>query len=106
MTREIVRWAIVDEGEEILGATYDSERDALTSLEYVKGCTLVKLTGTLPEPKKPRLLAPALLNDVGLPELSCCLYASEKEAREEIGTSFISWPAVPNAEGFYSLEAK
>jgi hypothetical protein len=58
------------------------------------------------EPKKPRLLAHALLNDIGHVELSCCLYASEKEARDVIGDSFISWPAVANAEGFYSVEEK
>ena len=51
---EIVRYAIVDDGEEILGATYDSERDAITSLEYSKGCKIVKLVGTMPEKKKLR----------------------------------------------------
>jgi hypothetical protein len=56
-----------------------------------------------PEPKKPKLLAPALLSDIGHVEMSCYLYASEQEARDTLGDSFISWPAIPNKDGMYEV---
>jgi hypothetical protein len=55
------------------------------------------------EPKPPKLLAPALLSDIGHVEMSCYLYASEQEARDTLGDSFISWPAIPNKDGMYEV---
>jgi hypothetical protein len=60
------------------------------------------------EPKKPRLLAPAFVKweKSDHPELTAELYESEEIARKEVGKFFLSWPAVANAEGFYSVEGK
>ena len=60
----------------------------------------------VPEPKKPKLMAPALMGMGVSVGVSVSLFSSEKEAREELGNSFLSWPAVANAEGFYSLEGE
>jgi hypothetical protein len=59
----------------------------------------------MPEPKKPRRLAPALAkwHEKTRIELTLTLYESEEAARKDIGKCFISWPAVANAEGFYSV---
>jgi hypothetical protein len=70
----------------------------------ITGGTVVKLTGELP--KKPKLLAPALINVCGSLGVSSTLYSSEEEAREELHDMVVAWPAVPNADGFYSVEAK
>jgi hypothetical protein len=56
------------------------------------------------ETKKPRLLAPALVCYCGQFQVSSNLYSSEMQARNELREMFIAWPAVANAEGFYSVE--
>jgi hypothetical protein len=103
--KEIVRWAIITPLGDCV-ATYDSEDAALNSGYYLDLVKIVKLTGTLPEQKKPRLLAPAFVKweKSDHPELTAELYESEEVARKEFGKHFISWPAVANAEGFYSVE--
>jgi hypothetical protein len=58
------------------------------------------------EPKKPRLLAHAIRKQCGMYSLSTNMYDSEDSARKVLLGTFHSWPAVPNAEGFYSLEGK
>ena len=101
--KEIVQYAFVDKNGIVL-TTMSNRDSALCSLYYIEGRTIVKLTGQMPEPKKPRMLAPALLVNAFRVELSKCLYASEEEAIDAIGKDlFHSWPAVPNADGFYSL---
>jgi hypothetical protein len=58
----------------------------------------------VPEPKKPKLLAPCLCKSVGNIWISNKIYESKEAAINDIGTTyFISWPAVPNAEGFYTV---
>ncbi len=57
------------------------------------------------EPKKPRLLAPALFRELGRTMIIVTqeLYATEQEAKDDAAGSssliFISWPAVANASG-------
>jgi hypothetical protein len=60
----------------------------------------------IPEKKEPKLMAPAIICEIGSKycKLSGCLFESEAEAKECYGNTFISWPAVPNAEGFYAVE--
>jgi len=68
------------------------------------GGTLVKLTGEEP-PKNPRLLAPCLYQtNAGDVMLSGPLYESEAEARNMLGHNFVSWPAIPDKNGFYTVE--
>ena len=51
--KEFALYAIVTpEGE--CPASYASEKAALCSKHYTDGCTIVKLTGQMPEPKKLR----------------------------------------------------
>ena len=109
MTKEIVRWAIVDENG-IVMACSASEDDAVYSRQHRAGCTIVKLVGTLPEPpKKPRRLAPALLRRLGGKRIFVTeeLYTTEQEAQDDAagspGLVFIAWPAVPNKDGFYEV---
>ena len=56
------------------------------------------------EPKKPRLLAPAIYKAVGRILISCKIFESEEAAREDLGSSFISWPAVANKDGYFEVE--
>lgn len=59
------------------------------------------------EPKPPMLLAPAIIKGRDTPpELSLYLFESEDSARSNLGANFYSWPAVPNKDGYYSVEEK
>ena len=64
------------------------------------------------EPKPPKLLAPALLRRLGSIRIFVTeeLYASKEDAIEHAmewaEVKFISWPAIPNKDGFYSVEEK
>jgi hypothetical protein len=53
---EIVRYAIVGETGIVLACS-SCEEAVLTSLYFKKGCTIVKLVGTMPEPKKMKKVA-------------------------------------------------
>jgi hypothetical protein len=55
------------------------------------------------EPKKPKLLAPALVCYCGKFQVSSNLYSSEMQARNELRELFRAWPAVPNKDGFYEV---
>jgi hypothetical protein len=100
---EIVRYAICNEDGEVYGS-YEVENNAVCSPSFKKGCTIVKMVGQLPEQKKPKLMAPCLCkSSLGRIMLSERLFESEAEAKDII-VGFISWPAVANAEGFYSVE--
>ena len=101
--KEIVKYAVVTPKGDCV-AIFDGEDEVRASGYYLDTVTIVKLTGQMPEPpKKPRLMAPALLSDIGHVEMSCYLYASEQEARDTLGDSFISWPAIPNKDGMYEV---
>ena len=52
MTREIVRWAVVDDDDGTVYNSFSHEKDAVTSIYNSTGRTIVKLTGQMPEPKK------------------------------------------------------
>jgi hypothetical protein len=67
------------------------------------GGTVVKLMGQMPEPKKPKMMAPALAYFCGQHQVSSNLYSSEMQARNELRELFVSWPAVPNKDGFYEV---
>jgi hypothetical protein len=58
------------------------------------------------EPKPPKLLAPAIIKVCGSVGLSSTLYSSEEEAREELHGMVVSWPAIPNKDGYYSVGGK
>ncbi len=53
---EIVRYAIVGEDKEIK-AWCHHECDALVNSAFTKGCTIVKMVGEMPEPKKMKKVA-------------------------------------------------
>jgi hypothetical protein len=55
------------------------------------------------EPKTPKLMAPAILKTCEEFSVSLNLYSSEKEAREYYHDALVSWPAVPNKDGFYEV---
>ena len=94
--KEIVRYAVVDDGgAEILGATYDSKRDAITSLEYSKGCTIVKLVGTMPEPKKMKKVALFVYQDRVYTYRTCSMLMTEEQAKKwckDAGFNVIKYP--------------
>jgi hypothetical protein len=56
------------------------------------------------EPKKPKLMAPALAFYDNHFVVSNGLYSSEMQARNELRELFRAWPAVPNKDGFYEVE--
>jgi hypothetical protein len=105
MTKEIVRYAIIEaDGSFVM--TFPNKESAECSSYNRAYNTIVKLTGTLPEPpKKPRLLAPALAkwHERTRVELTLTLYESEEAARKDIGKFFIAWPAVANADGMFEV---
>jgi hydroxymethylpyrimidine/phosphomethylpyrimidine kinase len=57
MTKEIVRWAVVDSKSGKVYNSYAIEKEAVTSIYNQTDCAIVKLTGTLPEPKKMKKVA-------------------------------------------------
>ena len=61
------------------------------------------------EPVKPKLLAPAFfkmynkdMTDKIISD-SSSLFSSAEEARLFHGHDFVSWPAIPNAQGYYEV---
>lgn len=91
---EIVRYGIIDEGGVFL-TTASSESLALTSSYYKQGCTIVKLVGQLPEPKRMKKVALfAYRNTSGNVYVGCRLF-TEVEAKERCnsdGDTLIKWP--------------
>ena len=99
---EIVRYAIVGETGIVLACTA-CESAALTSMYFAQGCTIVKMVGEIPKPKKPKLMAPCLHMCGDRIGISGGLLESEQEAKAIWKDQFVSWPAVANAEGFYEV---
>jgi hypothetical protein len=97
--KTIEAWAVVRESGNILVYTESEAR------RYAKECfgTAVKLTGEVPEPKKHKLMAPALAFYDNHFVVSNGLYSSEMQARNELREMFRAWPAVQNADGFYEV---
>ena len=59
------------------------------------------------EPKKAVFMAPAIFKaDDGYIEVSGKLFVSEEGAKYFYGKRLISWPALPNKEGFYEVPEK
>lgn len=56
-----------------------------------------------PEPKKPRLLAPAMYHTDEQWVLGRTLFGSKKEAREYHGDRKVIWPAVANKDGYFEV---
>jgi hypothetical protein len=56
------------------------------------------------EPKKPKLMAPAIAFYDNHFVVSNGLYSSEMQARNELRELFRAWPAVPNEGGFYEVD--
>jgi hypothetical protein len=54
------------------------------------------------EPKKPKLLAPAIAKLNNKYFISDIIFESEKEAMDYYREEFVSWPAVPK-DGFYEI---
>jgi hypothetical protein len=103
--KEIVRWAIVDDDNGTVYTSFSHEKEAVASIYTSTGRSIVKLTGQMPEPKKPRLLAPCLYNSGKGIWVSASLYESEQEAKAIWKDQFVSWPAVANKDGFYEVPA-
>ncbi len=100
---EIVRYGILDNETGYMKGLFMSENEAITNLNYLKSCTIVKLVGQMPEPKKPRLMAPAMMLVCRQVSVSSTLFSSEKEARDTLRDIFLSWPAIPNKDGMYEV---
>jgi hypothetical protein len=94
MTKEIVRYAIVDENG-IVMACSASEDDAVYSRCNRAGCTIVKLVGTLPEPKKMKKVAQyTYMTSLNSIFTSGRLHTEEeaKQRCEMYGDKLIKWP--------------
>jgi len=70
---------------------------------YIDSDTPLDLISEWEEPKKPKLLAPALAYFCGQHQVSSNLYSSEMQARNDLREMFRAWPAVPNENGFYEV---
>jgi hypothetical protein len=99
--KTIEAWAAVNEVGNIINITWT---ESVRNLWNSQSARIVKLTGEVPEPKKPKLMAPALAkwHERTRIELTLALYESEEAARKDIGKFFISWPAVPK-DGMYEV---
>lgn len=106
-----VVWMLDNGGGNMLGAVFIQNWLLRYWNEY--GCCIYgdaerDLIAEWEEPKKPKLMAPAIVRwnreEVSRFELSSYLYENEKTAKTELKDHFHSWPAVPNAEGFYRVK--
>jgi hypothetical protein len=94
MTKEIVRWAIV----ELAGSfvmTFPTKESAECSSFYKDGCTIVKLTGQMPEPKKMKRVASYAYqyNKGGVFNANQLLTEDEaKHECEKYNVELILWP--------------
>jgi len=73
---------------------------------YLGSATHNDLMSEWEEPKKPKLMAPALAYYDNHFVVSNGIYSSEMQARNELREMFRAWPAVPNEDGFYEAEGK
>jgi hypothetical protein len=94
--KEIVCYAVVDGGNFITACASEKQaQDVLTSIEYVKGCTIVKLTGQMPEPKKMKKVASYLyMNDIAN-VFQANQLVTEDAAKQECAkynVELIKWP--------------
>jgi hypothetical protein len=92
--KEIVRYAIVTPMGDCV-ATYDSENEALNSGYYIDVVKIVKLTGTLPEPKKMKKVASYVYQyDTGSVFQANQLLTEEsaKKECEKYGVKLLLWP--------------
>jgi hypothetical protein len=92
--KEFALYAIVTpEGE--CPASYASEKAALRSKHYTDGCTIVKLTGQMPEPKKMKKVASYVcMSDIGSVFQSNQLLTEDaaKQECEKYNVELIKWP--------------
>ena len=58
------------------------------------------------EEKQKKLLAPVLLRSDKSIRLSYYLFSSIEEAKEYYKGHFISWPAIPNKDGYYEVDSE
>lgn len=59
------------------------------------------------EPKQKKLLAPAYVLYAGFKRVHPALFNNASEAKdffEKMPECFLSWPAIPNAQGYYEVE--
>jgi hypothetical protein len=99
--KEIVRYAICTEFGDILRIC-PTEEVARKEIDYRHRLMIVKMVGQMPEPKKPKLMAPCLFMDGNLIRVSSFLFENETEVKK-VYVDFISWPAVPNADGMFEV---
>ena len=94
--KEIVRYAVVDDDDgTVYSSFFSSERDAVTSIYNSRGRSIVKLVGTLPEPKKMKKVASYLYQDDSGRVFQANQLATEEEAKQECekyGVKLILWP--------------
>jgi hypothetical protein len=103
-----------NDGEVTTKGPYDTEFAASAAIDMFGHIVSFPMTFEIekPEPKPPKLMAPALCRRLGSKRLFVTeeLYASKEEARERAmewaDLSFISWPAVPNKDGMYEVPSE
>ena len=91
---EIVRYAIVKEDKEIK-AWCHHECDALVNSALTKGCTIVKMVGTMPEPKKMKKMALFVRKNQWGDIIVGDYMVTEERAKAsatELGHQLIQWP--------------
>jgi hypothetical protein len=85
-------------GRSFFNEEYHAER-----IQEQYGGTIVKLTGE-ELPKKSKLLAPCLYKSCEDIWVSDKLFESEQEAKNLWGDMLVAWPAIPDKNGFYTVE--
>jgi len=95
LMKEIVRYGIINEYGEFL-TTQPCVDLALTSNLYKKGCTIVKLTGQMPEPKRMEKVALFVYQDRAYTYRMCSMMMrTEKQAENwcvDAGFNLVKWP--------------
>ena len=93
---EIVRYGILDGVTGYIKGLFMSENEAITNLNYLEGCTIVKLVGQMPEPQKMKKVATFVYQKDDPAEVwESRLLRTEDEAKgicEQNGWKLLKWP--------------
>lgn len=93
--KEIVRYGILDNVTGYMKGLFMSENEAITDLNYLKGCTIVKLVGQMPEPKRMKKVALFVLRDNKGQVLVPYSLRTKDEAKakcDDAGYTLLQWP--------------
>lgn len=93
--KEIVRYAIVDDETGVVYNSFAHKQEAITSVYYKSGRTIVKLVGEIPEPKRMKKMAVFVYTDRVSTFRLCSMLMTEQQAKiwcKDAGFNLVQWP--------------